>query len=196
VILSGALEDLPELIAAQGQGEVRFDVIVGRNTSTRHPDKAAAARVIAGLLGAGGRLSLAEAVPRHAQRLYRLVDLSALDEDLRHRLVEAEEAIYADRDDPMLNWDASDLEAAFQSAGLSDVHVQVEAASVQQHVGPEHLARWFGASPDRQRPSYAGHLSKYLSAAELAQVQTLFEHQFHNQTVAWTSQVVHLSARK
>jgi putative ATPase len=196
VILSGALEDLPELIAAQGQGEVRFDVIVGRNTSTRHPDKAAAARVIAGLLGAGGRLSLAEAVPRHAQRLYRLVDLSGLGEDLRQRLMAAEEAIYADRDDPMINWDASDLEAAFQSAGLSDVHVQVEAASVQQHVGPEHLARWFGASPDRQRPSYAGHLSKYLSAAELAQVQTLFEHQFHNQTVAWTSQVVHLSARK
>jgi hypothetical protein len=76
------------------------------------------------------------------------------------------------------------------------VHVQVEAASVQQHIGPEHLARWFGAGTDRQRPSYAGHLRKYLSAAELAQVQTLFEHQFHNQTVAWTSQLVYLSARK
>jgi putative ATPase len=203
VILCGALEGLPDLIAAQGQGEVHFDAIVGRNALTRHPDKAATARLIASLLNEGGRLALAEAVPRHAQRLYRLLELSLLEENLRQRLIDAEEAIYTDPDDPMVNWDAADLEAAFspegtygQSAGLSDVHLQVETVTTQQHVSAEHLARWFGASPEAQRPSYAQHLHQSLSTDELAQVQALFERQLRDQSVTWASQVAYLSAHR
>ncbi len=196
VILCGALEELPDLIARQGQGDVRFDVIIGRNALTRHPDKAAAAGIIASLLDEGGRLSLAEVVPRHAQRLYRLVDLSPLDEALRQRLVAAEEAIYADPDDPMVNWDAADLQRAFQSVGLSHVRVETETRTTRRHVGAEQLARWFGDSPDRRRPGYAQRLRQHLSAEELAQVQTLFESHLRDRAVAWSSQIVYLSARR
>ncbi len=203
VILCGALEELPDLIAAQGQGEVHFDAVVGRNALTRHPDKGAAARIIASLLNEGGRLALAEAVPRHAQRLSGLVDLSLLEEALRQRLIDAEEAIYTDPDDPMVNWDAADLEAAFspeeiygQSAGLSSEQIQVETVTTQQHISAEHLARWFSASPEGQRPSYAQRLHQSLSADELAQVQALFERHLRDQSVAWTSQVVFLLAQR
>jgi putative ATPase len=196
VILSGGLLSLPELIAAEGQGQVRFNVVVGRNALTQQPDKPAAALVIAALLDQGGRLSLAEAVPHQAQRLYRLVDLSALDEDLRQRVMAAEEAIYADPDDPMVDWDAPDLEAAFQAAGLSDVQIEEETLSAQQHISPEHLARWFGSGGNRGRLSYARHLARHISAAELAQVRALFERQLQNQAVAWTSRIVYLSARR
>jgi putative ATPase len=196
VILCGGLEELPDLIAAQGQGEVHFDAMVGRNALTRHPDKAAAARIIASLLNEGGRLALAETVPRHAQRLYRLLDLSLLEENLRQRLIDAEEAIYTDPDDPMVNWDAADLEAAFRAAGLSSVHLQVERVTAQQHISAEHLARWFSASPEGQRPSYAQRLRQSLSAGELAQVQALFERQLHDQSVARTSQVAYLLAHR
>jgi putative ATPase len=196
VILSGALVSLPDLIAAEGQGEVRFDAIVGRHALTQQPDKAAAAQVIASLLGHGGRLSLAEAVPRQAQRLYRLVDLSSLDEDLRQRIVAAEEAIYADPHDPMVNWDIPDLEAAFKAAGLSDVQLQEETLDTQQHISSEHLARWFGTGGDRGRLTYAQHLGRHISAPELAQVRALFERQLQNQAVAWTSRIVYLSAKR
>jgi putative ATPase len=196
LILCGGLEELPNLITTYGQGDVRFDVIVGRNALTRHPDKAAAAEVIASLLGEGGRLSLAEVVPRHAQRLYQLVDLSPLDEDLRQRLVAAEEAIYADPDDPMVNWDVADLEAAFQSTGLSDVGVETETRTTQQRISAEQLARWFGDSSPAQRPTYAQHLRRHLSTAELAQAQALFDRQLRDQSVAWTSQIVYLSSHK
>jgi putative ATPase len=196
VVLFGTLEDLPDLIAAQGQGDVHFDVIIGRNALTRRSDKAAAARIIASLLAENGRLSLSEVVPRHGQRLYRLVDLSPLDETLVQRLTPAEEAIYADPEDPMVNWEAPDLEAALLGAGLSDVHVQAETVTTQQHIGAEHLARWFGAGPDRQRLTYARHLRQHLSAAELVQVQSLFERQLRDQSVAWTSQIVYLAARR
>jgi putative ATPase len=196
VILCGELEKLPDLVAAQGQGEVRFGVVVGRNTLTRRPSKVTAARIIASLLADGGRLSLAEVLPRHAQRLCRLVDLSLLDEDLRGRLIAAEEAIYADPDDPMVNWETADLKAALRVAGLSDVEVQVETVTTQRHITSEHLARWFGTDAERGRSTYAGHLRQQLSDAELAQVQALFEAQLRDRSVAWTSQVVYLSGHK
>jgi len=196
VIMLGTLGDLPDLLAAHEQGEVRFDVVLGRNALTRHPGKVAAAQIIAALLADGGRLSLAEVVPRHGQRLHQLIDLSSLGEALSHRLVAAEEAIYSNPDDPMVNWDAADLKAALRVAGLSDVQAQVETVTAQQHLGAEHLTRWFGASPDRQRPTYAQHLRRYLSDEELTQVQALFERQLHDQPAAWTSQVVYLTARR
>jgi len=195
VIICGTLGDLPDILAAHEQGEVRFDVVLGRNALTRHPGKVAAVQIIASLLADGGRLSLAEVVPRHGQRLYQLVDLSSLGEALSHRLVAAEEAIYSNPDDPMVNWDAADLKAALRVAGLSDVQVQVETVTTQQHLGVEQLARWFGASPDRQRPSYAQHLRRYLSDDEFTQAQALFERQLRDQPVVWTSQVVYLTAR-
>jgi putative ATPase len=196
LILCGSLEELPDLITAQGQGAVHFDAVVGRNALTRHPDKAAAARIIASLLNEKGRLALAEAVPRHAQRLVGLVDLSLLEENLRQRLIDAEEAIYTDPDDPMVNWDASDLEAAFRAAGLPTVQIQVETVTTQQHISAEHLARWFSASPEGQRPSYAQRLRQSLSTDELARVQGLFERQLRDQSVAWTSQVAYLVAHR
>jgi putative ATPase len=196
VIMQGSLEEVPDLIARHGEGEVRFDVLLGRNALTHAPDKAAAARAIASLLGPGGRLALAETIPRHTQRLYRLVDLSALDEDVRRRLAAAEEAIYSDPDDALVNWDAGDLRSAFEAAGLSNVTIQMETVTAQQHIGPDQLARWFGASSDRQRPSYAQRLSRHLSAAEISRVQTLFERQLRERTVAWASQMAYLTAHK
>jgi putative ATPase len=196
VVLSGHLEALPDLIAAQGQSPVRFDAVVGRNALTRQADKAAAAGILASLLNQGGRLSLAEVMPRHTQRLYRLADLKGLEDDLRERLAAAEEAIYTDPEDPMVNWDAADLEAAFLATGMQDISVQMETVTTQQYVGAEQLARWFGTPAGRDRPSYAQHLRGHMSEAELSRVQALFERQLRDQTVDWTSQVVYLTARK
>ena len=58
------------------------------------------------LVAPGGVISLAERIPRHTQRLYRLVDLAELGDDLAAAMVAAEEAIYARCDDPLVNWDA------------------------------------------------------------------------------------------
>jgi putative ATPase len=199
VILGGSLIDLPDLIAVEYQEAVHFDAIVGRNALTHHPDKVAAARVIATLLAPGGRLSLAEAVPCKAQRLYRLVDLSLLDDSLRQRLVAAEEAIYANPDDPMVNWDESDLQRTFQAAGVSGVHLESEDHTAQKRIGAEQLALWFATgetSPSGERLTYAQHLRQQLSAAEVAQVQALFERQLRDQVVAWIAHTVYVSARR
>ena len=78
-------------------------------------------------------LILAETVPRHTQRFYHLLPSQSLDNQLYERLVLAEEAIYTDASDPMLNWDADDLRHAFASNGHC---VQMV---VEQYLTPMHI---------------------------------------------------------
>jgi putative ATPase len=196
VILCGSVAQLPALIAAEGQGKVGFDVILGRNACGSLPDKREISRLIGALLLPGGRLVLAESVPHRAQRLWQLVDLSELDEAFRQQLATAEEAIYANPDDPMVNWDAADLAVVFQGAGLQQVQVSVEPYVLRQRIGAGQLARWFAAGEIAPgRPSYAQHLLKQLSAAEVDQVCALFERQLRDQWVEWTTHTAFLTAR-
>jgi len=104
-VLPTTLTELPAVLAAQAP-DVRFDRMIGRNALMREPDKAATAKLLAELLRADGVIVLAETVPRHTQRLYRLLN-PAVDIDLYQRLVVAEEAIY-NASEPMVNWDADD----------------------------------------------------------------------------------------
>jgi putative ATPase len=198
-VLEGTPETLADLVAAQNQGEIRFDAIVGRNALIRHPDKARAVRSIARVLQPKGLVSLAESIPRYTQRLYDLVDRSELSDDLARRWIGAEEAIYAAPDDPMVNWEAKDLQAAFEAAGFDPVRLQVERVTTQMQATPGLLARWFDAPHDREtevrRPSYAERLSSHLSTDEIALIRALFERHLLGQTVEWTSSMVYLWAQ-
>ncbi|MBN1658643.1 MAG: AAA family ATPase [Anaerolineae bacterium] len=196
VVLAGDPAELGDLLALRGEAGLRFDAVVGRNALGPLPDKAAALRELAHWLRPGGRLSLAETVVRGAQRLYDLVDLSALDEDVRARLIEAEEAIYLAGDDPLVTWDAGDLRRAAEAAGLAEVAVDEEVQPGELLVGQAALDRWFAPpGSDSDRPSYAAHLRRRLSAEEVAQVERIFRGQLTGQAVPWRTRLAYLVAR-
>jgi putative ATPase len=199
-VLEGLLGDLPALVAAQGEGDLCFDVVVGRNALTRCADKMVAVEQVAAVLRPGGVVSLAEAIPRHTQRLYDLVDYTLLDGDLAQRWIAAEEAIYADPDDPVVNWDANDLKAAFEGVGFGSLHLDVERRTTETRITPALLARWFpiphDASAGGQRPSYAQRLLDCLTQEEVGQVQGLLERSLGGQIVAWSASVAYLLAQK
>lgn len=187
-LLQGELPELSQLLTnAPGFEDVQFDAMVGYNALLDQPDKAAIARLLRPLLADGGKLSLAERIPRHTQRLYKLVDLSTLEASLQERLQAAEEAIYAEEDDPLLNWDAPDLARQLQEAGF-DVEWHVEAEESEVQITEAVLARWF-APMGGARPSYAQRIAAQLSAAETEEVRTLFQRQLLHQTVTWSGRV-------
>jgi len=194
-VLVGELEELPDLLALRGESEVRFDAIVGRNTLGSRPDKAEALRLLAAWLQPGGCLSLAETVVRRAQRLYSLVDLSILDDGLRQRLVEAEEQIYADAGDPLVNWEAVTLRETLQKVGFAEASVLEEAQESEMLVSQATLLRWFSTDVDEGRPSYAQHLLRQLTGDELAEVRALFQRQLAGQTIPWRTYLAFVVAR-
>jgi hypothetical protein len=139
---------------------------------------------------------LAERVPRHTQRLYKLLELNgaALKSELAERLMAAEEAIYTRSDDPLVNWDADDLAALWQASGLQ-VEITAETEITEVRVSAGLLARWFGESNGDGRPTYAQHLAAQLTPAEIEQVRALFQRQLLNQSVAWHSRTLYVVAR-
>ncbi len=197
VILTGSINDGPELFKQASETEAPgFDVIVGRNALTHLTNKSAAARTIRRLLTPGGRVVLAEVVPKQSQRLYRLVDLSGLGERLVERVVAAEEAIYADPTNPMVNWAAAELPAIFEQAGFEQVEVKLDMAVSERHIGAEQLARWFASKSTDARPTLAQYLAEQgVSPAELAQLKRIFEQQLLEQVVPWQSTLAYLVAR-
>jgi putative ATPase len=189
VVLVGDVAELRELLALRGEGDVRFDAVVGRNALGPLSEKVEALCLLVAWLRPGGHLSLAETVVGQAQRLYDLVDLSPLGEDLGRRVVEAEEAIYADAGDPLVNWGTADLGSALVAADLVEVAIQEEIEGMEMLVSPATFERWFATDADRGRPSYAQHLLRQLTADELAQVEALFQRQLAGQTVAWHTRI-------
>lgn len=190
VVLQSTLTQLPDVLATQAPN-VLFDRIIGRNALLHESDKLAAIKLLASLLRDSGRIVLAETVAKQTQRLYRLLDETKLDADLRDCLVAAEEAIYNNESDPMVNWNAEDLRLMFQSAGLR-VEVKEERWQSQLHVTSTLIERWFGTNSDR--PSYATYLGRLLSLQEVDAVLGLFHRYLLNQTVSWSSAIVLVQA--
>ena len=199
IVLQGEIADLPDLLALRALAEhpdrpLRFDAIVGHNTLIDLPDRAATIALLAGLLEPSGVVSLAERVPRHTQRLHALANLSELGDDLAGRVREAEEAIYATGDDPLVNWDAPDLAALWEAAGFTAAW-DVENETTEMRVTAGLLERWFAAAGEG-RPTYRQRLAALLNEAEIAQVQALYRRQFLNQVLPWRSRTVYLAARR
>lgn len=189
------LDELGELLALRGENDVRFDAVVGRNALGPVPDKAKSLHMLAGWLHPGGRLSLAETIVQHTQRLYKLVDLSSLEHDLYRRVVEAEEGIYANPGDALVNWDVADLQEALETAGFEDCAIREETQVAEMFVGAATLDRWLDVETERERPSYAQHLLRVISAEELAEVKRLLRRQLAGQTVSWQTQLAFVVAQ-
>jgi len=198
VVLVGDPTELDYLLSLRGEADVKFDVITGRNIrSTSKPDRfSETCQVLTDHLLPGGRLVYSQNIPRHTQRLYDLVEWGR-DTKLRDKVIAAEEAIYSDQDDPMVNWDEGDLKAALEATGLADVHVTIEEQAEERLVNVASLDRWFGAGEAEGRPSYRQRLlAGGLTEAEAGKVEKLFRNQLLDQAVTWQSRLAYTRAEK
>jgi putative ATPase len=195
IVLVGEIVQLSALLHARGAQEVHFDAAVGRNALTRCDNKAAALTGLRACLRPGGCLSLAEVIPRRAQRLSALVDPTELGPDLTARLQAAEDAIYHDPDDALVNWDLPELEAALLTAGFQlQGKLRYDTQEEERQITTAQLARWFSVSAEATRPPYARRLLTHLAEAELPRVEACFRRQLLDQTVPWCTTLVYVTA--
>jgi putative ATPase len=189
MVMVGALSELPTQIAA-----MKFDGIVGNCTLMRGRNKCALIQTMANLLQPGGKIALYESISRHTQRIYRLLDFARLgiSQDVGDRWLKAEEAIYANLDDPMTNWDVEDLQSWFEQADLT-VTMEVENTIAPVQISSATIDRWFGQNSSK--PSYASHLSKFLSEPEIAIARQAIVDRLLYQTVDWLGKSVVIVAK-
>ena len=191
LLLQGRMGELAQLLDADA---VRFDAIVGRNALLSSTEKEAALRQLAELLAPQGWLSLAETVPKHTQRIYALGDRSTLRPELAERLIAAEESIYADSADALVNWDEDSLEAALFAAFPAQAQsgrVSIERidADTDVLISEGLVRRWFGPALGDRR-SYAERLAEGMGPEEVEQIEGWVRGQLLNRTVLWRRRTV------
>jgi putative ATPase len=196
-ILIGELNELETLLSLRNEADLKFDRIIARNLFTSQLAIGNWQLTIDNLvrwLAENGRLALLQTIPRHTQRLYELVEWP--DDTLCQKVVAAEEAIYHDESDPLVNWDENDLGAALQAAGL-DVQMTVEKQTEQRRITPDHLARWFPDDEAYQaKASYAQRLVVAgLSDEEVGEVRRVYGRGLQDQLVNWVSKIAFLESR-
>ncbi len=145
-IVVGTIEQLPQLLPA----EMKFEFVVGRNILGSSEMHAARLQTLRALLADGGTLSLAENLPSRGQRLSRLAPCA-----LPREIAVAEEKIYHNPEDPIVNWDVSELEAEFTNAGLRVSALQCLSQKRNIILNGALLSRWFNLDDEK---SYARRL--------------------------------------
>ena len=189
IILQGIPTELDFLLALREEDDIRFDVMMSRNPFTQYGAHDVLLDALARWLAVDGRFVFSQTIPRHTQRLYKLVDWSRLEPTVEQQVAQAEEAIYMNPDDLLVNWDESDLEVALQAGGWH-VQWQIEKQSEVRRITADHLMRWF-QNENKERPSYAQHLRRGgVETADLEQVAKLYERQLLNQSVNWQTTAV------
>ncbi len=197
-ILIGDIHELETLLSLRDETDLKFDRIIGRNLFTSQLAIGNWQLTIANLvrwLAPNARLTLLQTIPRHTQRLYDLIEWP--NDALRQKVAAAEEAIYHDETDPLVNWNERDLAAALQKAGL-DVQMTVEKQTAQRRIAADHLARWF---PDKNayqaKASYAQRLrTGDLTNDELTQVTALYRRQLQGRSASWRTTIVYFVGRR
>jgi putative ATPase len=192
VILTTPISQVVEVLAEQVPN-VQFDCIMGRNALMSESDKVIVAQNLARLIPQTGKLVLAETVQRYTQRFYRLLEPDWLNAQLYQKLILAEEAIYADRLDPMFNWDTDDFRDVFEATGL-EIEIKTEQNVTQMLITNAFLQRLF--TPSSNKSSYAERLSKNLTIGELENIKMVFTQHLLNQTVNWETTISFLKANR
>lgn len=188
-ILIGNVEELDYLLTLRDEEAVKFDRILARNLFSHSRDHLPIlAKIILGRLQENGRFCLAQTIPAKGQRLYQLINWEGQPQALVKKVQAAEEAIYTDQKDPLVNWDESTIQAGLEAAGFATVAIYPVVDSQQRQITPSHLQRWFGQSVAGEdgRVSYQERLKQHgLKKKELAAVAQHYRQQLQDQTVAW-----------
>lgn len=189
-ILVGTLVELADILTWRGETDLRFELILGRNLlplSNGETNLSQLEEQFVHWLAPSGRTILAQVIPRWGQRLYRLIDWAGVPASLYAQVVAAEEEIYTDPTDRLVNW-----ELPAQLAGW-----QIEQTEIveERRISPEMLDRWFGEGKQAgERLSYRQRLKNAgITPADLTFLATLYRTQLTQHSIQWHSTVGYLS---
>lgn len=173
-VLTGSAEELGGEV-----GDVRFDLVVGRDVLVRSQDPVALLSAVVPLLLDGGRVVLAESLTRRTQRLCELMPPGAADPALLRVWAAAEDLVYTDDSDPLTRWTETTLASLLSDQGL-ETTVEMVTTVHRIHVTAATLDRWLADRSSSWLGRIRGHLPNAEAAAVSAAVRKL-----DGRTVQW-----------
>ena len=166
-----------------------FDGVIGRNVLMKLSNKQQTIEQIRQLVGPSGSVVLAESIPKRGQRLSQLLDAKEIKASLYDALCEAENDLYSNSADVLVNWDIADLQRDFEAAGFV-CEIEPTIFQTQVTVTAELLERWLG-----KESKYCDRLTSHnLLPTEIERIRQHFSQQLKNKRVAWSRTIAFVQA--
>jgi putative ATPase len=191
VILSAMSTFDTDLRASAGKS-VAFDAIVGRNIVGILPDKIETIRRAVLLSRPAGRISLAETVYALGQRISSLLPPDGAGQDSRQLLAEAEELLFADKEDPFVNWTPETIAAACAGAGLT-LHARTVAAAPLRRITPNLVDHWFRPAVAGARISLGRRLAQLFGEESAIKVKRQVHAALDHKDIPWSVVTAYLT---
>ncbi|BBM83393.1 AAA family ATPase [Candidatus Uabimicrobium amorphum] len=172
--------------------EVKYDAIIGRNPFSQGECTAQSVVSLLEYAAQGCHIAIAQTVPRYTPRIYTFVE-GKLSKTLYAKVRKAEERIYTNKQDSMVNWDEKTLEKAW--ANTRNLKIELVKHPMQLYISPEILRGWFQKNNAKERPSYGECLQQHLSEKEWQKVRICIENNLGNKTISWSTTVAYIYAQ-
>jgi putative ATPase len=169
---------------AAGQ-TVAFNAIIGRNIIAGEPNKPELIKRMLALSAKGGCAVLAETVHSQGQRLSGLLSFKNLPQDTLSRFAAAEEKLFSDKNDALVNWDPASLAQECKAAFPCVFTVQNALASVRRRISPDMVEYWFRPHPAGGRMPLGARLEQEFGAKTAAEIKKQMHAQLDNKDMPW-----------
>ncbi len=166
---------------------VVFDAVVGRNVIAALPDKIAVVKKALGLTGAAGCVVLAETVYAQGQRLSNLVPEGAGNAERVSHLASAEDALFGDPNDPLVNWTPAGLEKACAEALPCAFSARTVTAAARRRITPDLVEHWFRRSGEGERKSLGERTATLFGPDAADGLRAFLHQQLDNKDFVWTA---------
>jgi putative ATPase len=143
-------------------------------------------------LAPGGRISLAERIPRRSTRLSELVAHPWKQGAEVLREIEAE--LFSNPENPLINWDETNLEKEISRAGLTVVGKEIVPYMETRVLHQEDIAHWLKADP--KTDGYGKRLAEMMTANERKAFGAELHKVLAGREVEWRTEVFFLAGEK
>ncbi len=187
-IIQSKIEGIVECIKKEAGQKVKFDLVLGRNILRNLSDKVFFLTGVSSVLSSSGRIVISETVPSMGQRISELI-AGSVEQETFSRFKIAEEQLFGDAADTMVNWNEKTLVNDISSAGFK-VTASVASDSVRRRIAPDEIDYWFRATSGNERASLGDRLALHFSPEEKEQLRLLLHKKLDYKEVDWKTSVL------
>jgi putative ATPase len=183
-------EDFDRDLKSAAGKKVRFDIVIGRNILTREKDKAGLVKRLLAFLAPGGALALAETVPSEGQRLSPLASPWKADAEVLRPLAGAEEQLFNDAENPMVNWTSASLEQELGKLPGVTVTIARQEDAILRRVSAADIDFWLRTTDGKGRLSLGDRIARTGGGEKLLELRILMHRKLDFQEVQWRTVTV------
>jgi putative ATPase len=195
-VVRTSLQSFDRDIKKSAGEKVGFDAIIGRTILASEPDKPALIHRAGTLLSKSGCIVLAETVYSLGQRLSELVSPGPEGSDDVTALARAEEALFSDAFDPLVNWTPPSLEKQCADAGRYKLTFQMVTSMIRRHISPGLVDHWFRPVKKGERMSLGARCAVTMDKKQVERVRRLVHARLDNNDFPWKTVTAFLKITK